>query len=109
MPKKSLLALIKDPDIGGRIFMVLAVIGVLVAAILLSGPKPVEYVDPTTVTQAASSDVNSEMVQTPEPMVDESRTEYPVTTGIILGAVAVLLIIEVGTLLELKRNSKNNH
>ncbi len=108
MPKKSLLALIKDPDIGGRVFMVLAVIAVLVAAILLSGPKPVEYVDSTTMTQAAASDLNYEVVQTPESKNDESLSEYPVTTGLILGAVAILLIIEVGTLLELKRNSNNN-
>lgn len=106
MPKNSLLAMIKDPDIGGRVFMVLAVIGVLVVAILLSGPKPIEYTEGSDVILVETVVSNSEIDQTPEVKVDESRTEYPVTTGVILGAGAVLLIIEIGTLLELRRNAK---
>ena len=103
MPKKNFFAFISDPDLRGRIIMFLVILGVLVIAILLSGPKPVEYVDQPAGGVSQATMVNAEPQPTPG-FLDEEKSEYPITTGIIVGAAAILLIVEVGTFLELRRN-----
>ncbi len=99
MPSRNFLSVFQDAEVRGRIFLVLAVLGILIVAILLSGPKPVEYTadgaevvasGETVITQAAAK-------------VEEYDTT--VTTGVLVGAVAIIVIIEAGTLIELKRNS----
>lgn len=103
MPKKIFFAFISDSDLRGRIIMFLVILGVLVVAILLSGPKPVEYADLPAGGGPQATTVKSEPQPTPG-FLDEEKSEYPITTGVIVGAAAILLIVEVGTLLELRRN-----
>ena len=105
MPRISLLSIVKDPAIGGRIVMVLAVIGVLVIAILLSGPKPVENSEQSANGSDSPVQTSDNYLQLPGITNVKSASEYPVTTGVIVGVVAVLMIIEIGTLIELKRQS----
>lgn len=104
MPKTKLFSLIKDPNIGGRILMVLVILVVLIIAVLLSGPKPVEYSDLPSGEPVPPAQTNVETLDTFGSRDDGSNTEYPITGGVIVGAVAILLIIEIGTMVELKRN-----
>lgn len=101
MPKKNILNSIFRSEIGSRILTVLAVISVLVVAIVLSGPKPLDYTEESaSVTQVAvenNGDVAANLA--------ELINEPPVTSGVIVGTTAVLVIIFVGTMLELRRNS----
>jgi hypothetical protein len=95
----------KDPNIAGRIILVLAIIGVLVFAILLSGPKPSDYdVLPNSIT---STPLPANFVISPVVSNSEKNSEYQTTYGLIVGAIAVLLIIEIGTIIELSRNKLN--
>ncbi len=100
MPKKKILSSIFHSEIGSRIFTVLAVISVLAIAIVLSGPKPLDYTEEsaavTPVVLVSNGDIASNLA--------ELITEPPVTSGVIVGTTAVLAIIFIGTLLELRRN-----
>ena len=100
MPKKNILKSIFRSEIGSRIFTVLAVISVLVIAIALSGPKPLDYTEESAaVTQVVL--VNNQGIAS---NLAELITEPPVTSGVVVGTTAVLAIIFIGTLLELRRN-----
>lgn len=82
----------------------LSVFGVLIIAILLSGPKPVEIsAEATNVqsspTPAVTASINNAIV----PKTNED-IETPITTGVIVGALAVLLIIEIGTWMEIRHH-----
>ena len=101
MPGKNLFSTIFRSEIGGRIFMVLAIIGVLAVAILLSGPKPIDPYDTSlqnsqTVTQTAASSLTMEFEEDPD---------YSVTIGLIVGVGAILAIVVFGTLLKLRQLS----
>jgi hypothetical protein len=101
MPKKNILSSIFHSEISSRILTVLAVISILIIAILLSGPKPLDYTEESaSVTQVALVD-NGEITTN----LAELITEPSVTTGVIVGTTAVLMIIIVGTMLEMRRNS----
>ncbi len=100
MPKKNILSSIFRSEIGSRIFTVLAVISVLVIAILLSGPKPLDYTEESAAVTPVVL-VNNEGIAT---NLAELITEPPVTSGVIVATTAVLAIIFVGTLVELRRN-----
>ena len=100
MPKKNILSSIFRSEIGSRIFTVLAGISVLVIAIVLSGPKPLDYTEESAaVTQVVLVD-NGNIASN----LAELITEPPVTSGVIVGTTAVLAIIFIGTLVELRRN-----
>lgn len=100
MPKKNILSSIFRSEIGSRIFTVLAIISVLVIAILLSGPKPLDYTEESAaVTQVVLVD-NGNIASNLAELINEP----PVTSGVIVGTTAVLAIIFIGTLLELRRN-----
>ncbi len=100
MPKKNILSSIFRSEIGNRIFTVLAIISVLVIAILLSGPKPLDYTEESAaVTQVVL--IDNEGVAS---NLAELINEPPVTSGVIVGTIAVLVIIFVGTMLELRHN-----
>ncbi|MBA4385419.1 MAG: hypothetical protein C0410_11835 [Anaerolinea sp.] len=100
MPKKYTFSAIFRSELGSRIITVLAVISVLVIAILLSGPKPLDYTeDSAAVTPMIGQDAGN--AATSFVLLDN---EPSVTSGVIVGTTAVLAIIFVGTLLELRRN-----
>lgn len=101
MPNKNFLSSIFRSEIGSRIITVLAVISVLIIAILLSGPKPEDYTEESaSVTQVVLVD-NGEVPSNLATLI----TEPSVTSGVIVGTTAVLVIIFVGTMIEMRRNS----
>ncbi len=107
MAKNIFLALVKDPAIRGRVLLVLLVVAILVSAILLSGPKPAaETATPAAESTLAASQ-SSEPVATPISEEEIIRSEYGITTGVIVGTAGILLIIFTGTILELRRNPKD--
>ncbi len=101
MPKKNILTSIFRSEIGSRIITVLAVISILAIAIVLSGPKPLDYTEESaSVTQVVvenKGDIANNLA--------ELITEPPITSGVIVGTTAVLVIIIVGTMIEMRRNS----
>lgn len=102
MLRNLFTAIKKDANLGGRVILVLAVIGVLIIAILLSGPKPDEESAQSvsmTPTPLPTTFIFSPIVKNSEPFYELSKI-----TGLIVGVITVLLIIEVGTIIELKRN-----
>ena len=105
MPKKGLLSIIYDPSLRGRVIMVLVIITIMVIAILLSGPKITEVAENNEVASNDPTQTSENFLQLPGITNVESASEYPITTGVIVGAAAVLLIIEIGTWIELKRQS----
>lgn len=101
MSRKNILTTIFRSEIGSRIITVLAIISVLAIAIILSGPKPLDYTEESAaVTQVAI--VNNGVVAT---NLADLITEPPITSGVIVGTTAVLVIIIVGTMIEIRRNS----
>lgn len=103
MPKKNLFSIFNDPTIRERILLVLGVFFVLVIAILLSGPKPVEYSEEIEQGTRLATEISTSITSTPTAKVDKSTTEYPVTTGVLVGAAAIVAIITFGTILELRQ------
>ncbi|KAF0110662.1 MAG: hypothetical protein FD147_1519 [Chloroflexi bacterium] len=96
----------KEPNIGGRLILVIAIIGVLIVANLLSGPKPDDHISQSvslTPTSIPTTFLFPSAVKNNEPLSDYSKT-----TGLIVGALAILLIIEIGTMVELNRNKKSD-
>jgi hypothetical protein len=102
MPKKNFFKVIINPSIGGRILMILAILGVLAIAILLSGPKLIDVSDQPSTGHYVPTQTSDDYLQLPGITNTKSASEYPVTLGIIAGAAAILLIIEIGTLIELR-------
>jgi hypothetical protein len=102
MPKKQLLSSIFHSELGSRIITVLAVISVLVIAIMLSGPKPTEYVEETASPTPIVGQAGGNLATNNLNML---INEPPITSGVIVGTTAVLMIIFVGTMLEMRRNS----
>jgi hypothetical protein len=101
MPKKKVLSSIFHSELGSRILTVLAVVSVLVIAILLSGPKPVEYTEKSeVVVTPMTGQSNGNSTANFSGLVGEPS----VTSGVIVGTTAVLVIIFVGTLIEMRRN-----
>lgn len=96
-------ALTKDPNWGGRILLILLVIAILFLAIFLSGPKPDASTYLTTPTPMASELANS--LTSPAAI---SSPEYVQATGVIVAVTSVVLIILIGTAIELLRDRKQN-
>ena len=103
MSKKNIFSTFFKSDVGGRIVMVLAIVAALVLAISLSGHK----VEPRAEVSQQNSQIAVKPQDRPltpaEKKVQKSSSEYPVTYGIVVGAASVLLIVEVGTLIELRK------
>jgi len=100
MPKKNTLSTILHSEITSRVLTVLAVISVLIIAILLSGPKPLDYTEESVAVTQVAVENNGEVVTNFADLLSGPS----VTSGVIVGTTAVLLIIFVGTLIELRRN-----
>ncbi|MHB8088837.1 MAG: hypothetical protein ACYDH2_11390 [Anaerolineaceae bacterium] len=101
MPKKNTLLSIFHSEITSRILTVLAVISVLIIAIVLSGPKPLDYTEESAAVTQVVIENKGDMASNLADLINEP----PVTSGVIVGTTAVLVIIFVGTMLELRRNS----
>ncbi len=104
MAEKLLTKLFKDPELGGRIILVLSVLGVLIIAILLSGPKPVDIYTEATIVQRSPTPAATESALIAPRLDPEDGVDPPITTGVIVGALAVLLIIEIGTWMEIRQH-----
>jgi len=93
-----------DSDLLGRIVLILGVFAVLALAIVLSGPKPDEdsYLLPTP-TPAIEVNASNAYIYTP---LAFPFSEYATTTGVAVGASGVVIILILGTLIELWRDRK---
>ncbi|MRS03719.1 hypothetical protein EG832_10950 [bacterium] len=101
MPKKKILTSIFRSEIGNRIITVLAIISVLAIAIILSGPKPLDYTEESAAVTQVAIENNGDVAANLAELINEP----PVTSGVIVGTTAVLIIIFVGTMIEMRRNS----
>jgi hypothetical protein len=70
---------------------------------LLSGPKPDESANPDVDYSKVPTQTTNHYLQLPGIEKDKSASEYQVTTGLIVGVTAILLIIELGTIIEIRR------
>ena len=103
MPKINLIKKIMENGAGGRVLMILSVLGLLLLSIWLSGPKPVENDDPNIDYSQAPTQTTNNYLQLPGTEYDPSASEYQVTTGLIVGVAAIFVLIEVGTIIEMRR------
>ncbi|HPS41631.1 MAG TPA: hypothetical protein PK040_03440 [Anaerolineaceae bacterium] len=90
-----------ESEWGGRILLIVLVFAILGAAILLSGPKPQDHmIIPTPrPKQLTGTPVANGSAVIPS-------TEYVQTTGVIVGVVTIILVIIIGTLIQLKQDQK---
>ena len=103
MPKKNFLKNIIENGAGGRVLMILTVLGLLLLSIWLSGPKPDESANQNIDYSQVPTQTTDNFLQLPGTESDPSASEYKVTTGLILGAAAIFILIEVGTMIEMRR------
>jgi len=97
----------KDPDLLGRVGMVVVVLAVLAVAILLSGPKPDESLaSATTPTPmpAAVSQTTSEI----NPYAYDPYADFAQTTGVVVGTAGLVLILLAGSIIELISDKQNS-
>jgi hypothetical protein len=98
----------KDADLTGRIALIIGITAVLALAIFLSGPKPTyeETLTPTPVPTGVQDITGTNTVEFP---LDRPVSEYAQTTGVAVGVVAVVVVLLIGTILELVRDYRNRH
>jgi hypothetical protein len=103
--KQIFLTLKSDPNLSGRILLILAVIAVMLVAIFLSGQKPdggnANSVNQTP-TPIPSTFVVQPVVSTPEEVVEVGQTN-----GVIVGVGVIVLIVIGGVLVELLQKKKS--
>ena len=92
-------------EVGGRIAMVLAIIGLLAIAILLSGPKPETYEENPSAKPLPTEQINGRPLTPAEIARLKTTRNYSVTNGVIIVAATILVIIEIGAFWEMKRQS----
>ncbi len=103
MPKISILKKIMENGAGGRILMILTVFGLLMLSIWLSGPKPDEdALANVNYSQTPTLTTNNNL-QLPGTEYDPNVSGNQVTTGLIVGVAAIFILIEVGTIIEMRR------
>ncbi len=103
MSKNKPLNSIANSEIGSRIMLVLAILGLLTIAILLSGPKPSYEEEMDQIRPQVTQQTDLRPLTPAEIERQKSTRNYPVTSGVIVAATTVLMIIAVGTLWEIKR------
>ncbi|MCX6056246.1 MAG: hypothetical protein NTZ74_15290 [Chloroflexi bacterium] len=94
----------KDPDLGGRVLLVLCILIVMFIAILLGGPKPDEDSPQSNPIPVPTSFLFPSIVKAQKNYPDIAKT-----TGLIVGVTAIFLIIQIGVLVELGRDKKKNN
>lgn len=92
-----------DSKWGGRVLLMLLIVATLVAAILLSGPKPENHMIVNTPRPP-----KTEFTPTPSALNAPPSVEYVQTTGVIVAVVAIIAVIIVGTLIEFRRHKDEN-
>lgn len=92
-------AITRDPNWGGRLLLIILVIAILFLAIFLSGPKPENHMILPTPTALPAGSTNSMIL--PD---QTSSSEYVQATGVIVAVITIVLIILIGTIIELVRN-----
>lgn len=95
----------KDADLTGRIALIIGITAVLALAIFLSGPKPTyeQTLTPTPIPTDIGTITNTNTVEFP---FDRPVSEYAQTTGVAVGVVAVVMVLLIGTVLELVRDNR---
>lgn len=92
-------AIIKDSGVINRLLLILLVLAILVIAMLLSGPKPKDYTPTATPTPPPAGWITSSISP-----ADAPSPEYVQATGVIIAVIMVVLIIIIGTIVELIRS-----
>ena len=100
--------LITDGTLLGRVLMILAIFGILALAIVLSGPKPDNdlYPIPTPTAVTAPESVNPKLVET---LAYDPFSDYAQTTGVTVGAAGLVVILFLGTFIEILSGRKNKN
>lgn len=93
----------KDTGLSSRLFLILLVVAILIIAMLLSGPKPKEYTPISTSTPIPVGITPSIIVPTRAP-----SPEYVQATGVIVAVVTIVLIVIIGTIVEIIRDKDKN-
>jgi hypothetical protein len=88
----------------GRVLLILGVIGVLICAMILSGPRPDPNITPVPTATRTPVPVNVTPIIVHRTPV--SSTEYAGTTGVIVAVLTVTLIVIIGTVIELARSTR---
>lgn len=96
--------LTKDSALRGRLLLILMVIAILAGAMILSGPKPDNHIitNPTRIPKLTPTPF--EVIPTPV----TPSPEYVQTNGVILAVSTIVLIVLVGTFIEIRRNKKRS-
>ena len=96
--RKTWNTIFKQSMFGGRLLLMLAVVGLLIGAMILSGPKPDDTFDPfATPTELSITQQPSNLIT---PALSQSNIDQ--TSGVILAAIMVVIIIIGGTILFLR-------
>jgi hypothetical protein len=98
--------IMSDSSLIGRILMVISILGILALAIFLSGPKPDNdlYLVPTPTAVSAPESVTPSIVET---LAYDPFSEYAQTTGVTVGAAGLVVILFLGTFIEILSGSKD--
>ena len=91
----------KDPNLISRLLLIALVIAILFAAIVLSGPKPDNQIPlrPTKIPVQVLTPSTAMPSTPPSP-------EYVQTTGVIVAVFTIVMIVIIGTLIELRRHKE---
>lgn len=98
--------LITNGTLLGRIVMILAILGILALAIVLSGPKPDNDLIPLPTPTAALASENSS-AKIVETLAYDPFSDYAQTTGVAIGAAGLVLILLLGTFIEIISGRKS--
>lgn len=96
--------LMQKSGFAARLLLVLFVLALLIGAMILSGPKPGDDFNPLATPTPAVLTLDATAIETERPL----SSEYGLTDGVILAVVTVLLVVDIGTVLHLRRNAKVN-
>lgn len=98
--------LITDGTLLGRVLMILAILGILSLAIILSGPKPDNDLVrlPTPTAAVASESTTPKIIET---LAYDPFSDYAQTTGVTVGAAGLVVILFLGTFIELVSGRKS--
>ena len=86
--------------------MILAILGILAVAIVLSGPKPDNDLVPlpTPTAASASESTTPKIIET---LAYDPFSDYAQTTGVTVGAAGLVMILFLGTFIELVSGRKS--
>jgi hypothetical protein len=103
--KQIFITLKNDPNLSGRILLILAVIAVMLTAILLSGQKP--DAGKANLLNQTPTPIPSTFVVQPIVTTPEEEVEVGQTNGVIVGIGIIVLIVMGGVSIELLQKRKS--